>query len=49
MKKKIVLLDRTLIDGDYYNNWNLSKNLISKFLKSIATSGVEFAEIVGTV
>jgi len=43
--KKIVLLDRTLIDGDYYNNWNLSKNLISKFLKSIATSGVEFAEI----
>ena len=45
MKKKIVLLDCTLRDGGYYNNWDFSKNLISKYLKSIASSGVEFAEI----
>ena len=45
MKKKIVLLDCTLRDGGYYNNWDFSKNLISKYLKSMAASGVEFAEI----
>ena len=45
MKKKIVLLDCTLRDGGYYNNWDFPKNLISKYLKSMAASGVEFAEI----
>ena len=45
MKKKIKLLDCTLRDGGYYNNWDFSDNLISKYLKSMAAVGVDFAEI----
>ena len=45
MKKKLRLLDCTLRDGGYYNNWDFSNKLISKYLKSMSAVGVEFVEI----
>lgn len=42
---KLNLLDCTLRDGGYYNNWNFSQNLINEYLKSIYSSGIEYAEI----
>ena len=44
-QNNIKILDCTLRDGGYYNNWDFSKNLISKYLKSMSSSGVEFVEI----
>ena len=45
MKNKIHLLDCTLRDGGYYNNWDFSTDLIEDYLNSICDSGVEFVEI----
>ena len=48
MKKKIFkvnLLDCTLRDGGYYNNWDFSNELANKYLKAIANSGIKYAEI----
>ena len=43
--RKINLLDCTLRDGGYYNNWDFSNELVNKYLKSIAKSGIKFVEI----
>ena len=43
--KKINLLDCTLRDGGYYNNWDFSNQLVNKYLKTIAQSKIKFAEI----
>ena len=45
MKKNINILDCTLRDGGYYNNWEFSTNLINSYLNSIYKSGVDYAEI----
>ena len=45
MTKKINLLDCTLRDGGYYNNWEFSEKLISSYLKAMSVSGVEYVEI----
>ncbi|MDC1258263.1 aldolase catalytic domain-containing protein [Pelagibacteraceae bacterium] len=45
MIKKITLLDCTLRDGGYYNNWEFSEKLISSYLKAMSVSGVDFVEI----
>ena len=42
---KFHILDCTLRDGGYYNNWNFSKEFINDYLKSIYNSGIEFVEI----
>ena len=42
---KFNILDCTLRDGGYYNNWNFSKEFINDYLKSIYNSGIEFVEI----
>lgn len=42
---KLNLLDCILRDSGYYNNWNFSQNLINDYLKSIYSSGIEYAEI----
>ena len=42
---KINLLDCTLRDGGYYNNWDFKIELINDYLKSMAKSGIEFVEI----
>ncbi len=43
--KNINILDCTLRDGGYYNNWDFSNQLVNKYLKTIAQSKIKFAEI----
>ena len=43
--KDIKLLDCTLRDGGYYNNWDFSKDLVNDYLKAIADSGIKYVEL----
>jgi 4-hydroxy 2-oxovalerate aldolase len=45
MKKKITLIDCTLRDGGYYNNWDFSPSLINSYMDSVHKSGVDYIEI----
>lgn len=45
MKMKIKILDCTLRDGGYVNNWNFGNNLTKKMLISIDKSGIEYTEV----
>ena len=45
IKDNFKLLDCTLRDGGYYNNWNFSEKIIRKCPKSIETTGIEYVEI----
>lgn len=42
---KIKILDCTLRDGGYYCDWIYSKNLVSDYLNTMASSGIDFVEI----
>lgn len=39
------VLDCTLRDGGYYNEWNFSPSLVDKYLESIVAAGVNIIEI----
>lgn len=41
----IKILDCTLRDGGYVNNWDFGKNLATKMLTSLDKSGIEYTEI----
>ena len=43
--KNLTILDCTLRDGGYYNNWNFSKDFINDYLKTIYNSGIKFVEL----
>ena len=43
--KKINLLDCTLRDGGYYNNWNFSKEFIQKYLNYISKTKINHVEL----
>jgi len=43
--KTIKILDCTLRDGGYYNNWDFSKDLVNDYLKAISESGIKNVEI----
>ena len=43
--KKINILDCTLRDGGYYNNWDFPKDLVNDYLKAISDSGIKNVEI----
>ena len=43
--KKLKILDCTLRDGGYYNNWNFSLKLTNSYLKTISKTNIEFIEI----
>lgn len=45
MKNKITLLDCTLRDGGYYNNWNFSLPVIENYLSSMSESKIDYVEI----
>jgi 4-hydroxy 2-oxovalerate aldolase len=45
MKKNIYLIDCTLRDGGYYNNWDFSTSLINNYINSVHKSGVNYIEI----
>ena len=44
-KNKLNILDCTLRDGGYYNNWDFSKDLIEDYLKAMSASKIEYVEL----
>ena len=44
-KKKLHILDCTLRDGGYYNNWNFSVKLTNSYLKSVSKTNINHVEI----
>ena len=44
-KNELKILDCTLRDGGYYNNWNFSTILIKKYLKAMSDIKVDYVEI----
>ena len=43
--EKINLLDCTLRDGGYYNNWDFSRNLVQEYLNSLNSLDISFIEM----
>lgn len=41
----MVLLDCTLRDGGYYNNWEFNRELVEKYLVSCSESRVDYVEL----
>lgn len=39
------LLDCTLRDGGYYNNWDFPANVVQAYLKAVAEAGVDYVEL----
>ena len=44
-KNKLKILDCTLRDGGYYNNWDFSKDLIEDYLKAMSAAKIEYVEL----
>lgn len=44
-KIDLKILDCTLRDGGYYNNWNFSKKVVNEYISSINQSGIDIVEI----
>ena len=42
---KTNILDCTLRDGGYYNNWQFSKETIQKYINLISKTEIKFVEI----
>ena len=42
---KTTLIDCTLRDGGYYNNWDFSLDLVKNYIKTISSSGVKYIEL----
>ena len=45
MHKKIKILDCTLRDGGYYNNWDFDLDLVENYLKSMDALNIDYVEI----
>ena len=45
MTKNFKILDCTLRDGGYYNNWNFSNDIVNDYLKTMSVVGVDFVEL----
>ena len=47
MKKlnKVKVLDCTLRDGGYYNNWDFSSQIAQDYLNAMSKSGIKFVEL----
>ena len=43
--KKIKILDCTLRDGGYYNNWDFSNEVVNDYLKAMSIVGVDYVEL----
>lgn len=43
--KTMKLLDCTLRDGGYYNNWDFNHDLVQRYLNAMALAGVDIVEI----
>ena len=44
-KKMIKILDCTLRDGGYYNNWDFDGALVSNYIKAMIDSKIDIIEI----
>ena len=44
-RSKIKILDCTLRDGGYYNNWNFQKNLVQQYLDTMSETGIDYIEL----
>ena len=44
-KNELKILDCTLRDGGYYNNWDFSKELIDEYLKAMSAAKIEYVEL----
>ena len=44
-KNNFYILDCTLRDGGYYNNWNFSLNLIQNYLNEISKTDIKYVEL----
>ena len=44
-RNKLRILDCTLRDGGYYNNWDFSTSLINKYLKTMSAAKIEYVEL----
>ncbi|MDP5254340.1 MULTISPECIES: aldolase catalytic domain-containing protein [unclassified Vibrio] len=45
MKKSLLLLDCTLRDGGYYNNWDFPQEVVEAYLKAVADAGINYVEL----
>ena len=45
MLKKINILDCTLRDGGYYNNWNFSNEVVNDYLKVMSAVEINYVEL----
>ena len=45
MRKNIKLLDCTLRDGGYYNNWDFTPEIVNKYLDAMSSIKIDFVEI----
>ena len=43
--KKIKILDCTLRDGGYYNNWSFEKSLVQRYLHAMELCKIDFVEL----
>lgn len=44
-KNDLCLLDCTLRDGGYYNDWDFEPHLVDEYLQAVAKAGIEFVEL----
>lgn len=45
MSEVVKVLDCTLRDGGYYNNWDFDKEVVDSYLKAVADANVDFVEL----
>ena len=43
--KNLKVIDCTLRDGGYYNNWDFSKKLIQNYLTEISKTNINYIEL----
>ena len=43
-KSSVNLLDCTLRDGGYYNNWDFDRNVVDQYLKSVSESLIDIVD-----
>lgn len=41
----LTILDCTLRDGGYYNNWDFEPEVVSKYLMSVSEAGIDYVEL----
>ena len=45
IKRNFKILDCTLRDGGYHNNWRFSRKLLNAYLSCMSSQGIEFVEL----